>query len=257
MTLLRLIATIFLILFVNNALANSNDENIIEVTGQASIFVQPDNFSLNLSLVQTGRNLTKIRQLVDYKSNQIIKVAHSLNLDKDNINSASVVLRVIEEHNNTRAHVIGVEHSMQPNKAYVDIDSRATEKNKTQLFELSRNISVQFNNVEDYDKFLIKVINIGVEHISPLSINITNTATYYQQALEQAITNAKQKALQIAKQLDTTLGDAVYLKELSNNHYAMRSMAAESFMKSSNSHQSQIAKQAITASVLVKFAIQP
>jgi len=257
MKLPRLITTLFIVLFGNSALAISGDENIIEVTGQASVYVQPDTFSLNIALVQTGRNLTKIRQLVDYKSNQIIKIAHSLGLDKERINSARVVLRVIKDRNNTRAQVIGVEHTVLPNKAYVGVDSNAAEKNKTQHFELSRSISVQFNKIDEYDKFLAKVINVGVEHISPLSISISDTSMNYQQALEQAIANAKQKAQQIAKQLDVSLNKTVYLKELSNNHYAMRSMAAESFMKSSNTHQSQVAKQAITASVLIKFAIQP
>ena len=257
MNLPRLITILFTMLLVNSALATSNNENIIEVTGQAKVYAQPDNFSLNLALVQTGRNLTKIRQLVDYKSNQIIKIAYSLGLDKDRINSARVVLRVIKNHNNNRAHVIGVEHSSPSNKAYVAVDSSKVEQSKMQNFELSRSISVQFNSIDDYDKFLAKVISVGVERISPLSISISNPSEYYQQALDKAIANAKQKALQIAKQLDVSLGKTIYLKELSNNHYAMRSMAAESFMQSPNTHQSQVAKQAITASVLVKFAIQP
>jgi len=258
------------------AQASTLEKNVIEVRGQGTVTVPPDHFSLTVAIVQIGRNTSKIRSLVDHKSNQVINIAENLNISPANISSARVNLRVIEEP--PAIHIQGVEvnrnlsqstlpqsssqsssqNSPQSNssKVYLGVDLAQKSQNKTQKFELSRTITVNFSTIEDYDKFLSQVIKVGVEHIYPLTMSVANSDKSYQQALAKAIDNAKIKAYQIAKQANISLGKLVYLKELSSNHYQARLASANRYSDSAVAHRSQVADTAISASVLVKFTIK-
>jgi len=247
--------------------ASTFERNIIEVRGQATVTVQPDQFSLTLAIVQTGRNTSKIRSLVDHKSNQVISIAKSIDVPAKSINSARIKLRVIKEH--SPVHVQGVEvrqklpqnlpqHNMVPNrgKVYVGVDSANKGNNsKVQNFELSRMITVNFSSIESYDQFLNKVIKLGVERISPLTMTIENSEKSYQLALAKAIDNAKKKAKQMANQANIHLGKLVYLQELSGNHYQRGLSVVGIYSDTANDHSSQVAEKAINARVLVRFSI--
>ncbi len=173
------------------AQASTLEKNVIEVRGQGTVTVPPDHFSLTVAIVQIGRNTSKIRSLVDHKSNQVINIAENLNISPANISSARVNLRVIEEP--PAIHIQGVEvnrnlsqsssqNSPQSNssKVYLGVDSAQKSQNKTQKFELSRTITVNFSTIEDYDKFLSQVIKVGVEHIYPLTMSVANSDKSYQ-----------------------------------------------------------------------------
>ena len=242
-----------------NVQASVLDEHVIEVRGQGTVNVQPDNFSLRLSVIQTGRITSKLRTLVDHKSNQVIAIAESLGIPSHDIDSARVNLRVIKEPSSV--HVQGVEVNktfpqQKRGKVYVGVDSTENNSDKSQIFELSRTITINFSKIEDYDTFVSKVIKVGVERISPLAMSIENSERSYREALAKAINNANEKAYQIAKQANITLDKLVYLKELSSNHYQPRLAVANMYRDSSVEHHSQVAETAISASVLVKFAIK-
>ncbi len=242
----------------NHVFANTSDYGI-EVRGQASILVEPDRFSLSIAVVERGRWTDKVRLLVDHKSNQVIRAAQRLGIKSQNINSASVSLRVIKEKLTVELHGVEVNQrrpNNQKNKVYVGVPPSNNEDNiKPQSFELSRTITVNFSEIKDYDQFLNAVIKIGVSQISPLTMSVGDTNKYYQQALAQAIKNAKTKALQIAIQSEQKLGKLVYVKEVSSNHYRARYNSA---MMSTTSvgHNSQVGNQVINASVLVKYSIE-
>ncbi len=257
------------------AQASTLEGNVIEVRGQGTVNVQPDHFSLTLAIVQTGRNISKIRAFVDDKSTQVVNIAENLNISPANISSARVRLQVIEEppvihiqgvevnHNLSHSSSENSPHTLPKNfpqdersKVYVGVDSANNSQDKSQNFELSRTITVNFSTITDYDKFLSKVIKVGVERIYPLTMSVANSDKNYQQALAKAIDNAKTKAHQVAKQANIVLGKLVYLKELSSNHYQARLASANMYSESAVAHNSQVADTAISASVLIKFAIE-
>ncbi|MCW8834298.1 MAG: SIMPL domain-containing protein [Colwellia sp.] len=253
------IVIFFFLITSIDAFASTLEENVIEVKGQASVTTQPDYFSLMLSIAQKGRNTSKLRALVDHKSNQVINIAESLDIPTKNINSARVILRVIKDR--SAVNVQGVEINrnfpqQNKGKVYVGVEGAESNVDKTQNFELSRTISINFSTIDEYDEFLSRVIKVGVTHISPLSISVTNSEKTYQQALAKAIDNAKTKAHQIASQANIKLGKLVYLKELSTNHYQRRLSTASMYSEASVDHRSHVTDKAISASVLVKFAIK-
>ena len=253
------------VIFISPAsvFANTADYGI-EVKGQASVLVEPDSFALSISITEQGRFTDKIRSIVDHKSNQVIKVARGLKIKAQDINSARISLRVIKD--DTAIELLGLEVNQklprnQKSKVYVG-DTSAKQKNRkpdsaiSQYFELSRNITVNFSNIKNYDQFLTKIIKIGVSHISPLAMSISDTDKYYQQALAQAINNAKTKAQQIAVQAEQSLLKLIYVKELSSNHYRSRYNSEIMSANAAYGHSSQVGLQSINASVLVKYSIE-
>jgi uncharacterized protein YggE len=259
LTNLFVVSTICFLLLSNNALADDQNSGI-EVRGQASVLVEPNRFSLSIAITEKGRLTDKIRAIVDHKSNQVIEVAKDLGIESSNINSARVSLRVIKEERDINVQGVEVNKRLtnnQKSKVYVSTpSSNNNDSFRPQYFELSRIITVNFSDISDYDRFLNDTIKVGVSNISPLTMSIDDTDQYYQQALILALKNAKDKALNIAKQSGHSLGKLIFVKESSNNHYRARFDSAMMSAKSSFEHTSQVGNQAINASVLVKYSIE-
>lgn len=257
------ISACFTFIPLKNVIAKPQDYGI-EVQGQASVMVEPDRFALSIAIIEKGRLTDKIRAIVDYKSEQVIGVAKQLGIKAQDINSARVSLHVIKEEPAVKLSSLEVDENLankQASKLHLDVSPLKNEMTKAnivrpQYFELSRSITVKFSKIEDYDQFLNKIIKIGVNQISPLTMSVDDTDKYYQQALTQAFKNAKTKALQIASQAEQSLGDLVYIKELSSNHYRTQYNSAMRSVNTSFGHNSQIGNQQINASVLVKYTLE-
>lgn len=248
-----------------NSETPSIEASYIEVKGQASVLAEPDLFSLSIAIIERGRLRDKIRAVVDHKSNQVVQVAKNLGIKAQDINSARVILTVVEDKPSIQLEGVEVNQrlkssSFPPNqhsKVYVGVNSANSQNYiKPQFFELSRTISINFSSIEDYDQFLTKVIKLGVSHISPLAMSVEDTEKYYQQVLVQAIDNAKKKATKIASHSSVVLGKLLYVKELSSNYYRPRLSSAMMSTQAAPNHSSHVGSQAINASVLVKFSIQ-
>lgn len=250
---------ILFVFFISIAHASTVQENVIEVRGQAKVSVHPDTFSLTLLIAKVGRNTSKIRSLVDHKSNQVIEVAYNIGLADEQIESTRVTLRVLKEKTSFKGQSIEIDQHFPKNntgKVYANLPRDNKSLNKIQNFELSRTITINFSTIEQYDKFLVSVLKLGVEHIYPLTTSITNSNDLYQQALAKAIDNAKDKAHTLAKRAKVTVGKVIYLQEQSSHHYQARTMELKGFSDTVNIHKSRVAEQAISASVLVKYRIK-
>ena len=248
-----------------SVMAFNGETPSIEVKGQASILAVPDRFSLSIAIVKRGQFTDKIRAVVDSKSNQVIQIAQSLDIKNHDINSARVTLKVIKDK--PSIIVEGIEanqrvgHATFPNnqhsKVYVGVNAATNQvSSKPLIFELTRTIDIHFSNIDNYDLFLNKIIKIGVSRISPLVMSVENIDKYYQQALVQAISNAKNKASKIAKHTNVIINKLLYVKELSSNYYTSHLSSSMMSSESASNHISQVGNQAINASVLVKFSIQ-
>lgn len=232
----------------------------IEVTGEGNIVVIPDQFSLTLTITERGRVPNKLKALVDKKSDSVVNAAKELSIKYADISSARVNLRIVAEKPSIQLQGIELHKARQGN-VYIDGQSinhqaNSVKGHKKPLFELSRQITVNFEKVVDYDSFLAQIIKINVSHISSLSMNVAGRDEYYQQALLQAINHAQKKAQRMAKQAGRNLGKLLLVKEVSSNHY--RPMYAEAMMSDASPrvYTSLIGSQTITARVSVKFSLK-
>lgn len=253
-----------LVTFSMQSVALSDDIPSIEVKGQASVLAQPDHYSLSIAIIERGRLTSKIRAIVDHKSDQVIQVAKNLGIKDPDINSAKVSLRVIEAKPSIKMEGMALSQNVsnasfandKHSKVYAGIKPVNKQNNvKPQYFELRRSISINFSRIEDYDQFLSKVIKLGVSHIYPLTMSVENSEKHYQQALELALDNAKEKATRIANHANVTLGKLIFVKEQSSHYYRPRLSAAMMSSEMVANHSSQVGNQVINANVLVKFSL--
>lgn len=250
----------FVVSFLFPTVAFSFEDTGLEVSGQGSIVVIPDQFSLTLTITERGRAPSKLKALVDKKSNSVIIAAKGLGIKEGEISSARVNLRIVEEKPSIQVQGIELNRARQ-GSVYIDGQSINQQSNnvighKKPLFELSRQIMLSFNSIAEYDSFLAQIIKIKVSYISSLSMSVEGRDEYYQQALIKAISHAKQKAQRMSKQAGRNLGKIMLIKELSSNQY--RPMYAEAMMSdvSPRAHVSLIGSQTITARISVKFSLK-
>ena len=228
----------------------------IEVSGNASVSVVPDVFSLSFSIEKRGKNASKIKALVDQKADQVINIVKKFGIAKENIQSAQINLRPIYNKGAIKLRGLELQEKFANNKkgrAYIEQEA---DKNITKIaaFAVTRHINITLNNIDDYDRLLTKLVNIGVNKISPLSMSVAQTNKYYQQALTKAMQVAHQKALKLASQAGVSLGKLQYLKETSyaaptKERIIMLSSRSQSY------HSSQLGNQEITAEVVVNYQI--
>ena len=239
----------------------------IEVTGKSTVLVKPDQFSLSLTVSHRGKSASKIKALVDHKSTLVVNAAKNLLIKAEDIQSARVNLYPIYQKpsNSSRIKSIEIEQALvngqqarvSPRNISTSNKSLASEYNNNYVFDVSRQIHIKLKNIEDYDRLLDQVVKIGVTHISALQMSVSKADYYYQQALLQAIADAKQKALIIAKQAGVSINKVLYLKESGYNAPSLMSNARTRMVSAPLlEHTSQVGTQNISAQVQMIFSIK-
>ncbi|MDG1750642.1 MAG: SIMPL domain-containing protein [Thalassotalea sp.] len=233
----------------------ANTSTGIEVTGKSSIMVVPDVFSLTISIKERGKSANKTKIIVDDKSSKIVKMFIKRGVNEHDIDTSQVSMfpiyekpAITFEHQELQKRVSSQEKiTLSGSNNTKDKASRLTR------FEVSRTITISFKELSIYDQILDDMVKLGVSHISPVEMSVAESEKYYQQALYQAIDNAKQKALSIAQQAGVKLGTLLSLKEsgfYSPMRYSMASEAKTGF-------STLITKKAVSAQVIAIYNIEP
>jgi uncharacterized protein YggE len=233
----------------------ANTSKGIEVTGKSSVMVVPDLFSLTISIKERGKSANKTKIVVDDKSSKIVKMFIKRGVNEANIDTSQVSMfpiyekpSITFEHQELQKRLNSQEKiSLSGKKSQDDKVSRLTR------FEVSRTITISFKQLSIYDQVLDDMVKLGVSHISPVEMSVSESDKYYQQALYQAIDKAKHKALSIAQQAGVKLGALLSLKEsgfYSPMRYSMSSEAKTSF-------STRITEKAVSAQVIAIYNIEP
>ena len=264
MKLLGYVLPVFVLSLILGSIAQASE--YIEVSGKGEVSVSPQNLALSVMITERGKATSKLKALIDKKSDMVIATAKSLGVKDKDISSARVNLTSIVEEPSIRVQGIEVKKKFpnstigQVNRGSVYIDNREVNstnqnQNQQQLFELSRNITIRFTNMDDYDQFLSQVVKVNVSKVAALPMSAEERDAFYQQALDLAFAQAKRKAQNIASRTGIKLGKLIYLKELSHDDF--QSPATEITMDSTviRDQSELFTTSQIRASVLAKFAI--
>ncbi|WP_206485589.1 SIMPL domain-containing protein [Thalassotalea sp. G2M2-11] len=239
----------FICVYSSTVVANTKG---IEVIGKASVSVEPDLFSLTIQIKERGRSATKTKALVDHKSQLITDMFIQEGIKPSAIDSSQVTMYPIYEKPSITIEPTKIK--TQHHNEKVTLSTHRTDQvdnKKMTQFDVGRTIRVSFTEWQIYDKVLDQVVKLGVSHISPMEMSFQQPEQYYQKALSNAIENAKQKAIDIAKQAGVTLGSLASLKETSHFAPVRYRMMSES----SVGFNSSTTKKAITAQVVVNYHI--
>jgi|GEM_PF-1670247 len=256
---------IIISLFASDVAAEQQSEREISVIGKATIAVMPTQFIFTVSISQRGSLASKAKVIVDQKSRLVTNMYLSMGIKKNAIESAR--LQLIPRYENRSQSADFEIHQRINNQNVNQINNRkgnekiVVNNNDNPLnsafkppkvyFEVIREITITFNDFKQYDQLLDNVVKIGVSRIFPLQTVITNNESLYQEALINALKNAKQKATVIAEQIDAKLGRLSNFEE--SAYHSPRTYVMSN--QNANNFSSQASKQSVSAQVSVTYAI--
>lgn len=206
--------------------APATSQHTLSVSGSASVNAVPDRVQLTLNIERTGMAIPALKNEVDTITASLLNDLKARGIQEQNIQSHA--LRVYPQHryDNGEQKLIG--------------------------YQVNRRLVVDFVQAEQHSAFLEFALNNGVQRVDEPVYSISNADELYQQALTEAIRNARHKAEQMAAAAGVRLQGVHSLQENSRQAPMVRYRVAESAMADSVSLPGQ---QSIEASVAVVFSL--
>ncbi|MDP2609847.1 MULTISPECIES: SIMPL domain-containing protein [unclassified Oceanobacter] len=202
----------------------------VQVSASADIQANPDYLLLNLSISDIQPTLAAAKRQVDDSFHQLMAVTRKLD--------------IAEEH--VRAEQI----SNYPQYQWID-------KSRTYTGEqVTRRIEITLRDLGNYGDLVHQLMQNPLVQISQSQFRFDNRDALENQALQNALLKAKDKAHLMATTLNSELGDVLAISEsgsrINQPVYAMREMS----VSSKQSAPMLVQKQTISASVDVRFELE-
>lgn len=248
-----------------NSTSLSGNPPIIEVIGQAQVFVKSNNLAISVFIKERGKLADKVRANVEQKTKQVIKVAKTFDIHQDDILSSKITLAIEESKPSIVLSGIDTKQrfetpsfkNKQHNNIYVEAKTLNNQNStKARYFNFSRTIDITFSTLKDYDQFLNKMMKLGLNHVYLQIVSATVIEKYYQQALKEALANARTKAVNIANYSKVKLGKLMFVKENTKYNYSSYPYAVSSTTQIKSHDNLHLGNQTIGAAVLVKYSIE-
>lgn len=215
--------------------ALAGDDRYIDVTGQGEIEAYPDYLQLNLTVSDTQPTAKAAKAKVDSAINNVLAISKKLGIKEDDIDAAHI--------------------SNQPVYEYDYSASRNKREYKGE--QVSRNVSLTLRDMEQYSALVHELLQNSLVKIHNTELLFNDRAALEQQAMTLALTNARNKARNMAKALDNKLGKVLRIEERGNGAQPMYEMRAMSMAKSDSAPAPMlIQKQSINASAGVRFELK-
>ena len=176
----------------------------LELTGEASLDVVPDELSFLIVIDHTAENMSKAYHHVEQQLAKVLALLADFDLPATHIQAMDFSMRTLYDYQNTRSI-----------KGYT----------------AQRTVSVTLDDLLIYGEMIQALSNAGSYRFEQLQLSSSNYPALEQQALTAAYQNAAEKAKAVLKASNHTLLGLVHLTELNNsNHrpYLARSVSSAS-----------------------------
>ena len=200
----------------------------IHVNGTGSAAIVPDTFTVTFILEQKGESLTKMNTQMQHDMRQLSDFLLDQGVAEKHIQSMQIQL----------------------NPWYQSTSQGREEKG----FVLSREVTVVHGNLNQYDALIDGALKRGVTRISRFELTAAGQDKAYQQALINAVNDAKSRARLLAGELGVTVGQVQSLSEGHRGAITMESRAK--MMMADSAAGAMPGQQYIEANVSVTFALQ-
>lgn len=199
----------------------------VTVSGEAIVYVKPDQVIINIGVEHTGDYVMKIKQQTAESVNNIIDFLRKEGIPEKNIQTQ-----------------------------FVRLDQQYEYETKTYHFSSRQAISVKIENIKNYEKILAGLMEAGVNRINGVAFGSSERDKFEAQARIKAIKNAKAIAEDYAGALGQGIGKAIIISDVSSPMLRMNSaMAFKAMDVMEGGNQDSIApgQLAISANVTVTF----
>ncbi|UCC17796.1 MAG: SIMPL domain-containing protein [Dehalococcoidales bacterium] len=174
----------------------SSQQNGIWVTGQGEVSVKPDIAVINLGIEAEDKSVATARD----------RAAAAMNDVMDTLTSNGIAEKDIQ--------------TQYFNIQQVRTWDRETEKEVVTGYRVTNTVMVTIRDIEKVGTIIDAVTDAGgdLTRINGINFSIDDPDEYYEEARKEAMADAKNKAEQLAKLANVSLGEATFISE--NSYYA-------------------------------------
>lgn len=205
----------------------------IQVSGSADVKANPDYVRLYLTVSATRNDLDKSRSEVDQSVNQILAICKDLGIEQKDIDGSQI-------------------------RNYPQYEW--TEKGRRFLGEyIERPLVITLRSPNRHSDLVQQLLHISNTTLDRSEAGFNDPSALRNDALEQALTAARDKASLMAKTLDARLGKVLFINESgSANVMPMYEMRAMAVMAKSDAEPAPmlVPEQSVSASVEVRFELE-
>jgi uncharacterized protein YggE len=213
-----------------------DEQPSINVSGVGEISAAPDKAMVSVSIESRRKRIQEARDEVAAVIGRTLAVTDSLDIDRKYVNTSASTIRPEYRYDNG--------------------------KRSFQGYYVSRQVLIDLRDLDNIGPLTEKLLDAGINNVSPPSLGSTKAADLKRQALKRATEDAKRNAQIIAEALDVKVGKPISVNAHSNNHrptprpMMMKSAAyadAESFSPAETYETGEIR---FSANVNARFSIE-
>ncbi|MFC2015139.1 SIMPL domain-containing protein [Chloroflexota bacterium] len=174
-------------------LSVSNQQQGIWVTGQGKVSAVPDIATLRLGIEAEGASVAEAQNLATNSMDKVMAALTSNGIAEKDIQTQQFSIRRVTKWD------------------------RVKEEEVVTGYRVSNMVTAKIRKIDDAGTIIDAVAQAGgdLTRIDGIDFSVEDPTNYYEDAREEAITDAKTKANQLAKLAGVTLGKATYISESS------------------------------------------
>lgn len=229
-----MIRILFVAVFLSLTACVSAEETpkTITVSGSGSAPATPDRASLTMSIVARDKSLQVAQKQAADVTSRVLAITDGLKIDRSRVDTTGASVRADYRYN------------------------RNTEEQEFRGYIATRNITIEFRDLENLAPVIEGAVTAGVNQVSPPRLFSTNQKESYRQALDNAAKDAKANAQRLADSLDVELGSAISVSTVQSGFPPNQRGFANAMAVGTDAFESYSAgDQTVRANVTVVFAI--
>ncbi|MDD4531513.1 MAG: SIMPL domain-containing protein [Candidatus Pacebacteria bacterium] len=232
-----MIVVIFYFLASINEKTRASETDVISVTGTGEIYVTPDIGLINISVLTQNKNVSVASTENSEKMNAIITYLKGNGVEEKDIKTTSF--------------------SIYPVYSWED----KTGRRSIDTYEVSQVLEVKIRDLSKVGDIISKSTELGANNVSSLSFTIDDDEKVKEQAKEEAIKNAKEKAKTLEKALGVHLVKIVNFSEGTtypayDSYYKTASGMGGAEMLSSVAPTIQTGQNKVTSTVTITYSVR-
>lgn len=172
----------------NQAAADTpNSQHAITVTGDGSVLAKPDTAHVTLGVQIQNTELAAAQSQATDQMNAVLTSLKQNGISDDNIKTVNYSINVNQDYSKGTGEVTG--------------------------YTVFNMVDVKITNIDKVGQIIDAAVKAGANNVGGVQFSVENMAALVQQAREQAMNDARNKAMQLAKLGDVTLGAPISISE--------------------------------------------
>lgn len=164
----------------------------INVSGFGEVSAAPNKAMISVSIESRRKRIQDARDEVSAVIGRTLAVTDSLDIERKYVNTSASTIRPEYRYNNGKRSFEG--------------------------YYVSRRVLVDLRDLENIGPLTERLLDAGINNVSPPSLGSTKAAELKREALKRASQDAKRNAQIIADALEVKLGKPISVNANSNNH---------------------------------------